>query len=54
MTAPSERARSVADLRLEYRYGELLEHQVPADPFALFDVWFTAFLEHPAPTSAPR
>lgn len=43
----ADRAREVAGLRLEYRFGELLEHQVPDDPFQLFDVWFAAFLEHP-------
>jgi pyridoxamine 5'-phosphate oxidase len=44
---PGRVGRSIADLRLEYRFGELLESQVPADPFELFEAWFGAVLSNP-------
>jgi pyridoxamine 5'-phosphate oxidase len=38
---------TVADLRLDYRFGTLTEDEAPGDPFELFDAWFAAVLANP-------
>jgi pyridoxamine 5'-phosphate oxidase len=43
----ADAAGSVADMRLDYRFGELNESDAPADPFDLFDAWFAAVLANP-------
>lgn len=48
MTEPAPTAgRPIADLRRDYRFGELLEHQVSDSPMVLFDAWFEAVLADP-------
>jgi pyridoxamine 5'-phosphate oxidase len=37
----------VADLRLDYRFGSLVESEAPLDPFELFEAWFGAVLDNP-------
>lgn len=32
--------RDLKDLREDYKYGQLLEHEVPSDPMTLFRQWF--------------